>query len=145
MSTSPQWRFVFCVDGRGHLNEFAATRARQFLLAAKHIFCADYKHPCWHANGCIRSEERRHVAVWDIIVLRRLKRLEENRSSHPYFNRPSPEVEIRNFSLNNPNRVVIELAQVGIRLPRLNRSNSNGLVKKLRAGQYAPRSITHRN
>ncbi len=42
------------------------------------------------------------------------------------------------FSLNNPNRVVIELAQVGIRLPRLNRSNSKGLVKNLRAGQYAP-------
>ena len=42
------------------------------------------------------------------------------------------------FSLNNPNRVIIEMDQVGMRLPKLNRSKSNGLVKKLRAGQYAP-------
>lgn len=40
------------------------------------------------------------------------------------------------FSLNNPNRVVIELPQVGMRLPQVGRST--GLVKKLRAGRYAP-------
>lgn len=39
------------------------------------------------------------------------------------------------FSLNNPNRVVIELPQVGMRLPR---TRSRGLVKNLRAGRYAP-------
>lgn len=42
------------------------------------------------------------------------------------------------FSLNNPNRVVIELAQVGMRVPRLRRSEANGLVRRLRAGRYAP-------
>ncbi len=42
------------------------------------------------------------------------------------------------FSLNNPNRVIIELPQVGMRLPQLRRSHSSGLVKNLRAGRYAP-------
>lgn len=42
------------------------------------------------------------------------------------------------FSLNNPNRVIIELPQVGMRLPHLSRAHSNGLVRKLRAGRYAP-------
>lgn len=42
------------------------------------------------------------------------------------------------FSLNNPNRVVIELPQVGMRLPQVGRSRTKGLVKKLRAGRYAP-------
>jgi N-acetylmuramoyl-L-alanine amidase len=42
------------------------------------------------------------------------------------------------FSLNNPNRVVIELPQEGMRLPRLPRSRASGLVKNLRASRYAP-------
>lgn len=40
------------------------------------------------------------------------------------------------FSLSNPNRVVIELAQVGMRLPRLPKSRSKALVKQIRAGRY---------
>ncbi|MGI9479082.1 MAG: N-acetylmuramoyl-L-alanine amidase [Hyphomicrobiaceae bacterium] len=42
------------------------------------------------------------------------------------------------FSLNNPNRVIIELPQTGMRLPRLGRHRSNGLVRNLRAGRFAP-------
>ena len=42
------------------------------------------------------------------------------------------------FSLSNPNRVIIELPQVGMRLPRLPRSRSKTLVKGLRAGRHTP-------
>lgn len=42
------------------------------------------------------------------------------------------------FSLNNPNRVIIELPQIGMRLPQLARTQSNGLVRNLRAGRFAP-------
>lgn len=42
------------------------------------------------------------------------------------------------FSLSNPNRVIIELPQVGMRLPRLPRSRSKTLVKRLRAGRHTP-------
>ena len=42
------------------------------------------------------------------------------------------------FSLNNPNRVIIELPQTGMRLPQLGRNRSNGLVRNLRAGRFAP-------
>jgi len=41
------------------------------------------------------------------------------------------------FSLQNPNRVVIELPQVGMRLPRVHRSKTS-LVRRLRAGRTAP-------
>jgi N-acetylmuramoyl-L-alanine amidase len=42
------------------------------------------------------------------------------------------------FSLKNPNRVIIELPQVGMRLPRLRRAQATGLVRNLRAGHSAP-------
>ncbi len=42
------------------------------------------------------------------------------------------------FSLNNPNRVIIELPQVDMRLPKLGRSSTRGLVENLTAGQSAP-------
>ncbi|MBU2534376.1 MAG: N-acetylmuramoyl-L-alanine amidase, partial [Alphaproteobacteria bacterium] len=42
------------------------------------------------------------------------------------------------FSLSNPNRVVIEMPQVGMRLPAIDRSSGGGIVQNLRAGQTAP-------
>ena len=42
------------------------------------------------------------------------------------------------FSLSSPNRVIIELPKVGMRLPQVGRGRKSGLVKRLRAGNSAP-------
>ena len=42
------------------------------------------------------------------------------------------------FSLNKPNRVIIDLPKVKMRLPNITRGSNTGLVKALRAGRSAP-------
>ncbi len=48
------------------------------------------------------------------------------------------KVEFQVFSLANPNRVVIELPDVSLRLPDQPNDNAVGLVKSFRGGQAAP-------
>ncbi len=42
------------------------------------------------------------------------------------------------YSTNNPNRVIVEMAQVGMRLPEVSDAAPDALVRHMRAGQYAP-------
>ena len=55
------------------------------------------------------------------------------------------KVDYQVFSLSNPNRVVVELPDVNVRLPTLEGNNPSGLVKTFRAGLAAPRQNPHRH
>lgn len=48
------------------------------------------------------------------------------------------KVKYQVFSLSNPNRVVVELPEVDVRLPQLNGKTPVGLVRSVRAGLAAP-------
>ena len=48
------------------------------------------------------------------------------------------KVDYQIFSLSNPNRVVVELPDINVRLPMLEENKSVGLVKTIRAGLAAP-------
>lgn len=48
------------------------------------------------------------------------------------------KVDYQIFSLTNPNRVIIELPDVSVRLPALEENKSVGMVKSIRAGLAAP-------
>ena len=48
------------------------------------------------------------------------------------------KVDYQVFSLSQPNRVIVELPEVGVRLPRLDGDAPLGLVKNIRAGLAAP-------
>lgn len=47
-----------------------------------------------------------------------------------------PNFEV--FSLTNPNRVVVELSEVGLRLPEISNTSAAGLVRAVRGGLAAP-------
>lgn len=48
------------------------------------------------------------------------------------------KVDYQIFSLTNPNRVIVELPDINVRLPALEENKSVGLVKSIRAGLAAP-------
>ncbi len=48
------------------------------------------------------------------------------------------KVDYQIFSLTNPNRVIVELPDINVRLPTLEENKSVGLVKSIRAGLAAP-------